>query len=164
MSKTCRANKGHEYYEASLKISTVILFKRSNEDFPNEVGSDSVSKPLDPVNSLKLEAICHRNFVSTPCTMHPLLTMPFDLHHATMPLLWKSERYNSWLINMRPWSKRISISLWLYFYSCPIFLGGFLSPSSVYGKFSFILSFIDPLFFSSKIVDQRNIFSYMPFF
>lgn len=82
MSKICNANEEHEYCEISLKIFTVILFKRSNEDFPNEVGSDSVSKPLDPVNSLKHEAICHRNFVSTTCRMHPLLTMSFDLHHA----------------------------------------------------------------------------------
>lgn len=31
----------------------VILSERSNEDSPNEVGSDSVPKPLDPVNPLK---------------------------------------------------------------------------------------------------------------
>lgn len=82
MSKTCRANEEGEYCKVFLKISTVILSNRSNEDFPNEVGSDSVPKSLDPVNSLKHEAICHRNFVSTTCSMHPLLTMPFDLHHA----------------------------------------------------------------------------------
>lgn len=42
-----------------------------------------------------------------------------------LPLRWKSEGYSSWLINLKPWSKRISFSLLLYFtvalYSLEVF-------------------------------------------
>jgi len=115
----------------------------------------------------KHEAICHRNFVSTTCSMHPFLIMPFDFtwcyESLFLSLLWKLGRCSSLLTNLKPCSKRGSFSLLLYFYSCFIFLGGLLSPSSVYCKLYFTLSFINPSFFSSETVDHRNLSSFFFF-
>lgn len=109
----------------------------------------------------KCEAICHRlYFYHLQYTPIPNHTLWFTWCYQSffLSLLWKLGRCSSWLINLKLCSKRRSFFLLPYFYSCFIFLGRLLSPSSVYCKLSFILFFTSPSFLFSEIADHRNLF------
>lgn len=143
---------------------SVNLSERSNEDFPNEVSSDSVPKPLDPVHPLKTwghlpQRLCFHSLQYTPIPNHALW-FTWCYQRFFLPVLWKSGRHSSWLINLKPCSKWRSFLLILYFYSCFVFLGGLFSPSSVYCKLYCKLSFI---LYNSLIFFQWDCWSQKPF-
>lgn len=74
-----------------------------------------------------------------------------------LPLRWKSEGYSSWLINLKPWSKRISFSLLLYFTVALYSLEVFFHPLVCMETFIYLILYTTVIFL------QRDCLSEKPF-